>query len=116
MERSELQTVGEDAAARYLKRRGFKVLERNWRLKLGELDIVAMDGETLVFVEVKTKQDPLFADPALSVDFRKQRKLRRLAEAYIAITKPDFVNCRFDVVSVVGGVTEPLLRHIPQAF
>lgn len=116
MANRDLQVIGEDAAARYLQRRGLRILARNWRLKLGEIDIIAMDADTLVFVEVKTKGSPLFADPALSVDFHKQRKLRRLAEAYIAIAKPGFVNCRFDVVSVVAGANCPTLRHIAAAF
>lgn len=116
MANRELQKIGEDAAARYLATRGLRVVTRNWRLKLGEIDIVAMEGETLVFVEVKTKYSSVFSDPSLSVDFRKQRKLRRLAEAYIAIVRPTFVRCRFDVVSVVAGASGPTLRHIVAAF
>lgn len=116
MANRELQKAGEDAAALYLARLGMRVVARNWRLKLGELDVVAMDGNTLVFVEVKTKDNSRFADPALSVGLRKQRKLRLLAEAYIAMARPSFVNCRFDVVSVVADANGPTLRHICQAF
>ena len=110
-----LGDTGEDAAARFLETRGFEVLARNWRLKMGEIDIIAKEGSILVFVEVKTRRTADFVDPSVAVDFRKQRKLRRLAEAYIAIERPSFERCRFDVVSVVhDGLTK--LRHIPDAF
>lgn len=115
MSRDDLRDTGEDAAARFLERRGLEVLARNWRLKMGEIDIIAKEGPILVFVEVKTRRTADFVDPSVAVDFRKQRKLRRLAEAYIAIERPDFERCRFDVVSVVhDGLSR--LRYIPDAF
>lgn len=116
MESRVLQHLGEEAAASYLRRSGMRVLARNWRIKAGEIDIVAMDGRRLVFVEVKAREHDRFADPALAVGWDKQRRLRRLAEAYIAITSPDFEDCRFDVVSVIAAATGPKLRHIPAAF
>lgn len=82
---------------------------------MGELDIVAREGATLVFVEVKTRQSSGFMDPSAAVDWKKQRKLRRLAEAYITFEKPDFETCRFDVVSVVHD-GRPLIVHMPGAF
>lgn len=115
MQRQDLQIKGEDAAARFLEARGLKVVARNWRLKMGELDIVAWDGSTLVFVEVKTRQSASFMDPSGAVDWKKQRKLRRLAEAFIAFQKPDFESCRFDVVSVIYDGRARIV-HIPDAF
>jgi putative endonuclease len=98
-----LQKVGEDAAAARLVAEGWRVLHRNWSLRLGELDIVALRDGCLVFVEVKARQAPAYVDPALGVDWRKQRQLRRVAAAYLALEKPVFSECRFDVIGVVVG-------------
>jgi putative endonuclease len=115
MSTREVQTAGEDAAAESLRSSGMRILARNWRCKLGELDIVAADGRTLVFVEVKARTSGGFVDPALAVDYRKQLRLRRVAEAFIALENPRFVTCRFDVVSVV--TTQPYrLNHVIDAF
>jgi putative endonuclease len=111
-----LKALGEDAAARYLERKGMNVVARNWRMKMGELDLVAVDGSTLVFVEVKARRGEPFIEPELAVGYDKQKRLRRVAEAYLAIERPFFKDCRFDVISVVAGVLEPKLRHIPNAF
>lgn len=92
-----------------------KVLCRNWRCRFGELDLVALDGTTLVFVEVKCRTRDRLYDPALAVDQRKQLRVRRLAEAFIAMEHPHFSDCRFDVVSVVAS--KPVrLTHLADAF
>lgn len=109
-----MQQTTEEIAAQFLQREGYKIVARNWRLKMGELDLVATRGQTLVFVEVKSRSRSDFAAPELSVDFRKQQKLRRLAEGYIAFRRPVFVDCRFDVLAVDGATME--VRHIPNAF
>ena len=101
--RNDVQKVGEDAAAELLAAEGWTVLHRNWSLHLGELDIVARREGCLVFVEVKARRGPAYVDPALGVDWRKQRQLRRVAEAYLALEKPVFAECRFDVMGVVVG-------------
>lgn len=107
--------MGEDSAAGLLERKGMRVLARNWRCKVGELDLVAMDGPTIVFVEVKCRSREWLYDPALAVDQRKQLRLRRVAEAFIAMEHPSYRDCRFDVVSVVAG--RPLtLTHLVDAF
>lgn len=116
MSTQDLQRVGEDAAARYLERRGYRILARNWRKKLGELDLVATRGATLVFVEVKARRSAEFVDPALGVDHRKQRRLRRVASAYLAMERPRFADCRFDVVSVVLDAKRPRVEHTVAAF
>ncbi|MGH7424877.1 MAG: YraN family protein [Candidatus Methylomirabilales bacterium] len=108
--------IGEEAAARFLRRRGYAILARNWRIPLGELDIVARRGRTLVFVEVKARRSSDFLDPAEGVDWAKQARLRRLAAAYLAIEGPEFTDCRFDVVSVLVGAKGPVIRHLPGAF
>ncbi|MEX0790202.1 MAG: YraN family protein, partial [Actinomycetota bacterium] len=103
MVNQQVQMVGEDSAAGFLEGRGMRVLCRNWRCRFGELDLVALDGTTLVFVEVKCRTRDYLYDPALAVDMRKQLRVRRLAEAYIAMERPNYQNCRFDVVSVVAA-------------
>lgn len=114
MGNQQLKEVGENAAAAYLAGLGFRILRRNWRLRFGEVDIVAMDGDCLVFVEVKARANESYLPPEVSVDWTKRQKIRRLAEAYITFEEPIFFDSRFDVVSVV--VSKKLIRHIPNAF
>jgi len=111
-----LKVIGEDTAAAFLTKSGFRLIARNWRTKFGELDLIAMDGPTLVFIEVKARQRADFIDPALAVDYRKQIKLRRLASAFLAQRAPVFDGCRFDVVSVVAGEHPVRINHIVNAF
>jgi len=112
----DVQKIGEDAAAALLEKEGWTVLHRNWSLRLGELDLVARRGGCLVFVEVKARRAPAYVDPALGVDWRKQRQLRRVAEAYLALEKPVFTECRFDVVGVVVGPNGVEVTRIEAAF
>jgi putative endonuclease len=111
----QIQILGEDAAERLLSGMGMRVLARNWRSRFGELDLVAMDGGTLVFVEVKCRTRDELYDPALAVDHRKRAQLRRLAGAFMAMERPRFEECRFDVVSVVAS-SPPKLTHLVNAF
>lgn len=111
----EVQLLGEDAAQELLQRRGMEVLARNWRCRWGELDLVAMEGATIVFVEVKCRRQDALYDPALAVDHRKRMRLRRMAEAFIAVEGPSFADCRFDVVGVVAGSVISL-EHLVDAF
>ena len=108
--------MGEELAVRYLINKKYRILARNWRDRGGELDIVARDGGTLVFVEVKTRTSDTFALPIDSVGFEKQRKLRRLAERYIV--RNDFADCevRFDVISIVTHGAKPEIEHLESAF
>jgi len=107
---------GEELAAKFLIRKKYKILARNWRDRGGEIDIVARDGGTLVFVEVKTRASDSFAQPVESVGYRKQDKLRRLAERYIA--QQDLANCqaRFDVISIIDQGGKPAIEHLENAF
>jgi putative endonuclease len=109
---------GEDAAARYLKRLGYKVLARGSRLRCGEIDLVMLDGRTIVFVEVKTRTSQDAGLPSEAVDQRKQRKLTRSAVAFLKRHRLLEYPARFDVVSITwpsdGG--RPVIQHIPNAF
>ena len=108
---------GETQAARYLEAKGFKIIKRNFRYgRQGEIDIIAEDNNTLVFVEVKTQRSEAMGEAFTWVTPRKQRQLGRIAEAYLAINNVVDRECRFDVVSVarIGGKIE--ITHLTNAF
>lgn len=90
---------GEDYAVLYLKKHGYKILERNYHKTCGEIDIIARNKEYLVFVEVKTRKQNPFAEPSYAVNFSKQQHLRNTAEIYIDENSLD-EPCRFDVCEV----------------
>ena len=93
---------GEQLAYKKLKKLGYKILERNYRCPLGEVDLIAMHKGDLVFIEVKSRNSLLFGRPCEAVDWTKQQKLQRLAEYYINYKRAYNLNARFDVVEVLG--------------
>ncbi|HVC96829.1 MAG TPA: YraN family protein [Pirellulales bacterium] len=109
---------GEALAARHLKRLGYKIVARGARGQLGELDLVAVDGRTVVFVEVKTRESHDGGHPAEAVDAEKQRRLTRLAVGFLK--RHDLLECtsRFDVIAVTWptGRRPPLVEHVRDAF
>jgi len=118
MDRNEVARRGEDAAAAFVERVGMTVVERNWRCAAGEIDIVALDGEDLVFVEVKTRRSERAGSAEEAVSTTKQRRLARLADEYIRATGTDSIaQVRFDVVAIrVIADDRALLRHHRAAF
>ena len=117
MDRQELGRRGEEAAAAYLERVGFEVLETNWRTKAGEVDIVARDGDVLVLVEVKTRRTLSKGTPEDAVSASKQKRIGRLAAAYLQGMESEPGEVRFDVVTIyVLGEDRALLRHHRAAF
>jgi putative endonuclease len=95
---------GEDIGAAYLERQGYVILERNWRCSLGELDIVAREGETLAFVEVRARRGDRLGTPEESITPAKQAKLVELAQTYLQETGQTDQDWRIDVLAVeVGG-------------
>ena len=107
----------EEWAARLLERQGYRILERRYRTRIGEIDLVALHGETLVFVEVKARGSGGCGLPAESVDARKRARLARVAALYLAREGAGEVPCRFDVVEVILGPTgRPAARVIRDAF
>lgn len=116
--RKVLGVRGEDEAARFLQRCGYAILDKNVRTRAGEIDLVAREGKTLVFVEVKTGKDLAGDPPHASVNTRKQHRLGRLALGYLRAKRLREVPCRFDVISVIvndeGNVKA--IRHFPNAF
>ena len=112
---NELGKQGEELAVQYLTDKGYEILERNWRNIHKEIDIIAKDGETLVIVEVKTRQNDDHGEPDLAVTKRKQRMLIAAANAYLFKTNID-IETRFDIVSIVFSNGEPVIDHIEDAF
>jgi putative endonuclease len=95
--------VGERVAAKHLRRGGAKIVARNWRHKIGELDLVAVHGDDLVFVEVKSRRDEAYGFPAEAVDRTKRRRIERLASLYCRLGRLDPPTIRFDIVEVIIG-------------
>ncbi|MCG2765088.1 MAG: YraN family protein [Desulfarculaceae bacterium] len=106
----------EALAKAHLERGGYQVVATRKRTQGGELDLVAWDGPTLVFVEVKARNDAGFGRAEEMVDRRKQERLGQAAAAYLAELGPPPPPCRFDVVAVDMGSGPPKLRHLPDAF
>ncbi|MBQ4519639.1 MAG: YraN family protein [Bacteroidaceae bacterium] len=114
-EHYELGKKGEEEAANFLTKKGFYIMHRNWRCGKLELDIVARDGDEIVFVEVKTRRNTYFGYPDEAIDDRKIRRIVSAAGAYVryySINLP----IRYDVVSVIGMEPPFEIEHVPDAF
>ena len=109
-----LGKIGEDYAANYLLQKGYRILHRNWKLGDFEVDIAAMDGDTLVFVEVKTRSNDL-QDPVDAVDELRMNRLTRAMNAYIKYFRLD-CPCRFDIIGIIMNGHETGINHIEEAF
>jgi putative endonuclease len=107
---------GEDLAASHFRDLGWEVLERNYRTRLGEIDLICRDRGTLVFVEVKTRASSEIARPDQSVTQRKQAKLRRLVEDYLVQHRQESADVRFDVLGVTLVSGRPEFDHIVGAL
>jgi putative endonuclease len=117
--RSAVGRAGENAAAEHLEHLGYILLERNWRCRIGEIDLIALDGNTLVFVEVRSRTNPTRYGTAIeAVTPRKCRQVREVATAYLkqrgGLPQP----LRFDVVAItfLGGGNAPETKHLQGAF
>ncbi|MDO4287903.1 MAG: YraN family protein [Eubacterium sp.] len=107
---------GELLAEKYLRKAGYRLLERNYRKPFGEIDIIAEQGDCLVFVEVKLRKNSRYGTPAQAVNFKKQQKIIRTAQAYLAEGRCFDRNIRFDIIEVYDGGAVPALRHLKGAF
>ncbi len=113
----ELGKSGEDVAVEYLKRKKYKIVSKGFRFLRGEIDIIAYEGETLVFIEVKTRKSTRFSQPEESVTHAKRKQLRRVAEGYLLREHIQDVECRFDVLSLCYDEFEGYtVKHIKDAF
>ena len=113
----ELGSLGENIAVTYLTDAGLRVLDRNWRCREGEIDLVARDGDALVFCEVKTRRGTGYGHPLEAVTRAKQIRLRTLAQRWLAAHAEHAPDLRFDVVGVLLRGDEPaVVTHLPGAF
>ncbi len=108
--------IAENIAGSFLCKQGYTILENNFHFGRGEIDIIARDGEILVFVEVKSKQSDAGGRPEDEVDSRKQSQVRRIAEGYLLVHGIQDVPCRCDVVAIVGDEKKHEIRYYKDAF
>ena len=116
-DRDKLGRRGEKLAARHLRRNGYRIVERNFRCPLGEIDLIALRPDEVVFVEVKTRRSAEFEPPEVNVTPAKRRRIRRLAQYYLTEKNINDFNVRCDVIAIVmneAGDTE--LEHFENAF
>ncbi|MBZ4218728.1 MAG: YraN family protein [Chlorobium sp.] len=113
---------GEQLAANYLLKKGYRILERNYRYHRNEIDIIARNGQVICFVEVKTRISSSKGDPAEAVTLQKQHEIIKAARAYLALSRQGECDCRFDVVAIrvqrMDGkqISSFAIDHYPDAF
>ena len=105
---------GEELAKRFLEKKGLKIAHRNWSCGFGEIDIVAYDGNTLVFIEVKSSAGSTFGKPVEWVNVRKRKHIVKSAKQYLFDNSIEDINIRFDVVAI--DLLTNKIQHIPDAF
>ncbi|MEK7689110.1 MAG: YraN family protein [Deltaproteobacteria bacterium] len=107
---------GESLAAEFLRKNGYRIVENNFRNRYGEIDIVAIEGKTVVFIEVKTKTNSKFGPPKMAVNLRKQRQLSKAALAYLTQKKLNNNPARFDVIGISMIEDKTEIELIKNAF
>jgi putative endonuclease len=115
-ERINLGKSGESLAVDYLRKTGYRIIVRNFRRTAGEIDIIARDHDTYVFIEVKTRRSCRFGHPAEAVTRQKQKQISRAALEYLHTQELVDVPARFDVITVLTTANEPEINHIVSAF
>jgi putative endonuclease len=116
LSKKALGNLGEAVACAYLQQKGYILLAHQFRAGALELDLVMQDGETLVFIEVKTRKNSTFGLPEESVSYSKQQHLLAAAEAYLSLHVLEVQACRFDVVSVIPNGKSYRINHLENAF
>lgn len=110
-------TTAEDIACDFLVEQGYKIVKRNFHFgKHGEVDVIAKEGETLCFIEVKARSSTEYGSPEEAITLKKMKSLRRVAEGYLYVSGIEDVECRFDVVAIDFTVRPPEMRLLKQAF
>ena len=104
--------IGEKKAAEFLKKKGYKIIEVNYKTHYGEIDIIASKKRCIVFVEVKARESDAFGRPGEAVNYYKQQKIRKVATTYLKFNKKIDASCRFDVIEILGDE----INHIENAF
>lgn len=106
----------EGEAARYLEKAGYAILERNYRTRAGEIDLIARKENLLIFVEVKMRSSEAFGRPEEAIDSRKQKKIIEIAQLYLAEHPSPTQDIRFDVIAITSEGPQRLIKHIENAF
>jgi putative endonuclease len=114
--RQQFGKKSENLAVWYLKRIGYKIIEQNYRTPLGEIDIIAKEKKTIVFVEVKSRQSIRYGNPKWAVTPKKQRKISMVALQYLKSTRQTDARARFDVVAITSNRDEPQIEVVKNAF
>ena len=113
MNNKTLGSIGEAIAEAYLKKHGYKILERNYRLKIGEIDLIAEKDNGISFIEVKSRSSKKFGTAKEAVNFQKQFKIRKVAEYYLMKAKKEYFYVNFDVIECYSNVE---IEHIKNCF
>jgi putative endonuclease len=116
MQKKELGKKGEEVAIRFLKKNGYQVIKRNYVCKMGEIDIIAKEKDTLVFIEVKTRTSTTFGPPQLAVNPKKQSQMSKVALNFLKEKRLGDVKARFDVVAILLGPRGEEIELIRDAF
>jgi len=114
--RQKFGEQGESLAVWYLKKNGYKILEQNYRTNLGEIDIIAREKKSLVFVEVKSRRSIRYGSPKWAVTLKKQRTISMVALSYLKATRQSDARARFDVVAISSNQDQPQIEIIKNAF
>lgn len=116
MEKKELGKRGEEIALQFLKKKGYRILQKNYVCKLGEIDLIAQEKDTLTFVEVKTRRSTTFGPPQMAVDQKKQEQLSKAALHFLKERRLEEAKARFDVVAILLSPKGAEIELIRNAF
>lgn len=108
--------AGEEVAVQFLRQQGYQILDRNYRCRFGEIDLIARDGSTLAFIEVKARRSQRFGPAAAAVTLEKQRHLVKASQVYLIQKRKADELCRFDVVTIELDTQKPRIELIKDAF
>jgi len=108
--------TGEKLAAKFLKKKKYRILFKNYKTTVGEIDLIAQKGDAVIFVEVKARASEFFGAPSESVTHHKRRKINQVASQFLTRHGLHGVECRFDVVEILGAGKNEEIRHIENAF
>ena len=114
--RQQFGKSSENLAVWYLKKNGYKILEQNYRTQLGEIDIIAKEKKTIVFVEVKSRKSIRYGNPKWAVTLKKQHKISMVALQYLKSIRQTDARARFDVVAIISNRDQPQIEIVKNAF
>jgi putative endonuclease len=116
MNKRSMGSEGEQLAARFLQEKGYEIIERNYRFGRGEMDLIAKEGNDLVFIEVKARRSSEYGAPEESITVAKEAQLKRVADGYLSEHDIEDQNCRFDIVTITYEHGAPVINLIQNVF